>query len=105
MAERQAAVELSSRQLSDSLKQLHATRAQLLLADRLAAIGQLAAGVGHELNNPLAYVLSNITYVHDELSQTKSAPTVEQRQEILSAMTDAREGVSVGGQSVEDNPR
>jgi len=92
MAERQAAVELSSRQLSDSLKQLHATRAQLLLADRLAVIGQLAAGVGHELNNPLAYVLSNITYVHDELSQTKSAPTVEQRQELLSAMTDAREG-------------
>jgi hypothetical protein len=46
MAERQAAVEFSSRQLSDSLKQLHATRAQLLLADRLAAIGQLAAGVG-----------------------------------------------------------
>jgi PAS domain S-box-containing protein len=51
-------------------------QAQLLQADRLAAIGTLAAGVGHEINNPLTYVLGNLETAlditgHDrELHQT-----------------------------------
>jgi PAS domain S-box-containing protein len=56
--------------------QITRMQAQLLQADRLAAIGTLAAGVGHEINNPLTYVLGNLelaldmTGDDDELTQT-----------------------------------
>ncbi|WNG45571.1 response regulator [Archangium minus] len=40
---------------------------RLLLADRMASVGTLAAGVAHEINNPLAYVTANLGYAHEEL--------------------------------------
>jgi PAS domain S-box-containing protein len=41
--------------------------AAMIEMDRMAAIGILAAGVGHEINNPLAYVLANLEFVTSEL--------------------------------------
>ena len=41
--------------------------AKLLMADRLAALGRLAASVGHEINNPLTYVLGNVELLRRKL--------------------------------------
>lgn len=41
---------------------------QLVMNDRLASLGRLSASVGHELNNPLAYVLGNVSLLERELS-------------------------------------
>ncbi len=46
---------------------------QLIQADRMSAIGMLAAGVGHEINNPLAYVIANLGYVDGTLRELGEA--------------------------------
>jgi PAS domain S-box-containing protein len=49
-------------------------QARLLLSDRMASVGTLAAGVAHEINNPLAYVTANLGYVHEELTRHQEVP-------------------------------
>jgi signal transduction histidine kinase len=88
----------SNARLEESLQKLQATQNQLLRADRLATIGQLAAGVGHEINNPLAYILSNLHYIQDELRRLEGASSKEGTSskegfgELLAAATEACEG-------------
>ncbi|WP_210147918.1 ATP-binding protein [Aromatoleum petrolei] len=48
---------LDERQLLERLKQ---TEGQLLQSEKLAAVGQLAAGIAHEINNPVGFVSSNL---------------------------------------------
>ncbi|HWO14419.1 MAG TPA: response regulator [Polyangiaceae bacterium] len=45
------------------------TQTRLLVADRMASIGMLAAGVAHEINNPLAAVLANLELATDQLAR------------------------------------
>lgn len=44
-------------------------RLQLQHSDRLASLGQLAASVAHEINNPVTYVASNLEFLHQDLAQ------------------------------------
>ena len=43
--------------------------AQLFRADRLAALGSLASAVGHEMNNPLAFMMANLGFAREELER------------------------------------
>lgn len=46
--------------LENAYKKLQATQAQVLQHEKMASIGQLAAGVAHEINNPIGFVSSNL---------------------------------------------
>jgi PAS domain S-box-containing protein len=46
------------------IEKLRETQAQLLQSEKMASIGQLAAGVAHEINNPIGFVSSNMKSLH-----------------------------------------
>jgi PAS domain S-box-containing protein len=65
-------------------------QAQLVQADRLAAAGTLAAGVAHEINNPLAYVLLNLQYLLRELPRVGSDR--QRLEQLLARLREANHG-------------
>ncbi|MBI5064033.1 MAG: response regulator [Desulfatitalea sp.] len=66
-----AEVESGNASLKSALKRLETTQAQMVQSEKMAIIGQLAAGVAHEINNPTSFVSSNLKTLsgyHDNLS-------------------------------------
>jgi len=60
------------RQLAAQAAQIKASQAMLIQQEKLAAIGQLAAGVAHEINNPLSYVSGNMTVANKYIRNLKN---------------------------------
>jgi two-component system, cell cycle sensor histidine kinase and response regulator CckA len=64
---------------------------RLLLADRMASVGTLAAGVAHEINNPLTYVLGNLGFARGELQRALKGTPLD-LEELLNVLTEAHDG-------------
>jgi two-component system NtrC family sensor kinase len=56
------------RTLAEQNRQLRETQAALVQSEKLASLGQLAAGMAHEVNNPVAYVSNNLAVLERDVS-------------------------------------
>ncbi len=90
-------VEAKNRELEDTNAELKATQMQMLQKEKMASIGQLAAGVAHEINNPIGFVASNLgtleKYVrrlveYIDLLETGGVPS--------EALAEKRQGLKIG---------
>jgi CheY-like chemotaxis protein len=79
-----------------------ATQAQLLVSDRMASVGMLAAGVAHEINNPLACVLANLDLSVRELADREASGDIGDVQELREMLADARDASDRVRQIVRD---
>ena len=59
-------------QLSEAHYEIQQTQAHLLQSEKMAGLGQVAAGVAHEINNPVGFVLSNIQTLEQYMSFFKT---------------------------------
>jgi C4-dicarboxylate-specific signal transduction histidine kinase len=64
-------------QLAD--RQLEATTRQLIMSEKLAAIGEITAGVAHEINNPIAVMQGNLEVIRDLMGAKAEAAKTEFR--------------------------
>jgi len=67
------------------------TRAKMLVTDRMASLGTLAAGIAHEINNPLAYVTGNLEAAAEMIDGPALAPSPV-RAELAGVIGNARDG-------------
>jgi two-component system NtrC family sensor kinase len=74
---RTAELEKQNKRLHDSIDLLHQTRRQLATAEKLAALGEVTAGVAHEINNPTAVILGNMDVIVADLGPSKESIKTE----------------------------
>jgi len=83
-------------------EQLLESQAQLRMADRLATVGTLSAGVAHEINNPLAYTIANLGYVADCLKNAVDREVSLDPRQLREAVEEALQGAERVSRIVKD---
>jgi signal transduction histidine kinase len=58
-------VQSRTQDLSNSLGQLQQAQLQLVQSEKMSTLGQLVAGIGHEINNPIGFINGNLKYVQE----------------------------------------
>ncbi len=57
-----------AKQLAETLQALQQTQAQLIQSEKMSSLGQMVAGIAHEINNPITFIYGNIPYIESHLN-------------------------------------
>lgn len=75
--ERTLELQTKNEDLKNNINLLNETRKQLVLAEKLASLGELTAGIAHEINNPTAVILGNMDVILAEMGDKMNPVKVE----------------------------
>lgn len=78
-SEAEKALYESHRQLEDALNRLKENQTRLIQTEKMASLGQLAAGIAHEINNPLGYVSTNLDMLQHYVALLESTLDLYER--------------------------
>jgi len=83
LGETVTAMEIARQEADEANQKLKQSQIQLLQSEKMASIGQLAAGVAHEINNPMGFIISNLNslqkYVNKIVSFIETMPQVAEK--------------------------
>ncbi len=95
VTERTAELAQANAELGARIDDLRVARTKLVRTSKLAAVGTLAAGVAHEINNPLSYVAANLELVDEGLARLMAQHGLgPNTRELAESLAHAREGCS-----------
>ncbi|MBD2210365.1 PAS domain-containing sensor histidine kinase [Nostoc linckia FACHB-104] len=78
LREREIELTQKNQELQQTLDQLKSTQTQLIQTEKMSSLGQLVAGVAHEINNPVNFIHGNITHAKDYTQQLLELLTLYQ---------------------------
>lgn len=91
-------VELRTRDLQESLSELQAAQQQLVQQEKLASLGQLTAGIAHEIKNPLNFVNNfssvSVELIDEALQEVSQIESDELRSELSDILEDVKMNLS-----------
>ncbi len=54
-----------TQKLENTLEELRRTQLQMIQSEKMSSLGQLVAGIAHEINNPISFIYGNLIYTHE----------------------------------------
>ncbi len=65
VTERTQELSIKNSQLEELLEKLHSTQVQMVQSEKMSSLGQLVAGIAHEINNPVNFIYGNLNHVQE----------------------------------------
>ncbi|NEQ41838.1 MAG: GAF domain-containing protein, partial [Okeania sp. SIO3I5] len=80
----------NNQHLQETLQKLQQTQSQLIQTEKMSSLGQMVAGIAHEINNPISFISGNITYAREYV------------QDLLELLNSYQESLSVPSVTVQE---
>ncbi|MBZ4421984.1 PAS domain S-box protein [Myxococcus sp. RHSTA-1-4] len=87
--------------VSHDLTERNQMQARLMLAQRMASVGTLAAGVAHEINNPLAYLTANLAFAREAVGTLREEGARSLEPKLVGALADAQSALAEAQQGAD----